>query len=68
MKRLTMQCVAIVNQPNLSYGHCAAFYKAEGLHLLTSILFKAACFHGFKLDIDFSAAYVIWKATSATIL
>lgn len=68
LKGLTMQCVAVMNQTHLLYGHSAAFYKAEGLHLLTSRLFKAACFHGSKLDIDFSAAYVIWRATSATAL
>lgn len=65
---LTMQCIVITNQTHPSYGDSAAFHKAEGLHLLTSSLFKAARFCGSRPDVDFSAAYVIRKATSATIL
>lgn len=62
------QRIVMMNQTHPSYGHSEAFNKAERLHLLTSSLFKAVCFCGSRLDTGFSAACVIWKATSAAVL
>lgn len=48
-----MQCIAFMNLIYLSYSHSAAFSEAEALHLLTSNLFKPACFCGSSLTLIF---------------
>lgn len=48
-----MQCIAFMNLIYLLYSHSAAFSESEALHLLTSSLFKPACFHGSSLTLIF---------------